>query len=149
MGGNRLQMILLAAICTAVTLGGCGELDKYRKPAENKGAVPPVEKTVDIRATPEERERGREFKLKLDAVRADFVAANDTMATVAALDKLLTELDTEWKSLPEESEFGTFYLLMMADILNQVSQLKRQLGDIEGARAAQGKLTRIRENLPR
>jgi len=157
MNNNRFPAIILVVLyafvgtCMVVPFSGCSDLDKYRKPAtEEKTAAPVVEeKSVDIRSTPEERERGREFKIKLDAIRAEFRTAKDTVATITALDFLLVEVDAEWKALPQESEFGTFYLLIMADILNQVSELRQSLGDSEGALEAQQKLIQIRESLPR
>lgn len=154
---NRLRAIILIVsgvfigTCTVAVLNGCSDLDKYRKPATEEETAAPVaeEKSVDIRSTPEERERGRTFKLKLDSIRTEFLTVKDTAATIVALDFLLVEVDAEWKALPQESEFGTFYLLIMADILNQVSELRRSLGDSEGALEAQQKLIQIRESLPR
>ena len=144
--------ILLVAACALLVSGGCGDLEKYEKPAQGKAeAKPQVEpevRSVDIRGTPEDQERGLVFKVRLDHIRANFVGTNDTLATIVALDSLLTDVDAQWKALPEGAEFGTFYLLMMADILYQAAQLRLGVGDEEGARAARNKLRQIQSQLP-
>jgi hypothetical protein len=149
---KRMPAVMLIAACAMLAFSGCGDLEKYEKPAQEKSeAKPQAEpevKSVDIRGTPEDQKRGREFKLRLDRLRAELMENNDTLAAIAALDVLLVDVNTQRKALPEGAEFGTFYLLMMADILNQTVQLRRRIGDEEGARAAQNELIRIRNQLP-
>jgi len=145
----KLCLIVLGMV---MILGGCSDLDKYRKPAEEQTQTPekpaPQLRSVDIRGTTAEQQRGRDFKVSLDRIRNEFVTNPDTAATITALDSLLFACSDERMALVEGSEFGTFYLLMMADILNQVAGLRRGIGDMEGAREAQAKLSEIRNNLP-
>jgi hypothetical protein len=133
----------------AFSLGplSCGDLEKYQKPAA-KSPPEPITKSVDLKGTPEERRLGREFADRLEAVRTTFYVSNDTIAALSALSTLLTDVNNQRKSMAEEAEFRAFYLLMIADILNQVSDLKRRIGDIEGAREAQRVLSEIRPQLP-
>jgi len=148
----KLCLTILIVLGMVLILGGCSDLDKYRKPAEEQTEAPektaPQLHSVDIRGSAAEQQRGRDFKITLDRIRNEFAQNPDTVATITALDSLLFACSDERKALAEGSEFGTFYLLMMADILNQVAGLRRGIGDIDGAREAQAKLSEIRNNLP-
>lgn len=145
---TRFQIALLLMAGISFGLLSCGDLEKYQKPAQNSQPQPQT-KTVDIKGTAEEREQGRQFAARLEAVRATFAASNDTAGVLNTLDTLLAQADTQLNSMPEQSEFRTFYLLMMADILNQVSYLKQSQGNDEGVREAQRKLFEIERQLPK
>jgi hypothetical protein len=136
----------IAALC------GCSDLDKYQKPADQQTQASekpaPELKSIDVRGTKAEQEKGREFKIRLDRIRAEFAQSQDTIAAIAGLDSLLFSCNKERLALSPDSEFGTFYMLMMADILDQVATLRRGIGDVEGAREAQAKLAEIRKALP-
>jgi hypothetical protein len=145
---TKLQMVLLLMAGISFGLLSCDDLEKYQKPAEISQPQPQT-KTVDLKGTAEEREQGRQFAARLETVRATFAASNDTAGVLNALDTLLAQADTQLNSMPEQSEFRAFYLLMMADILNQVSYIKQSNGDDEGAREAQRKLFEIERQLPK
>lgn len=144
--GFQIVLCLMAVI--SFGLLSCGDLEKYQQPAQDSQPDPQT-KTVDIKGTAEEREQGRQFALRLETVRGTFAASKDTAGVLNALDTLLSQAHTQLNSMPERSEFRAFYLLLMADILNQMSYLKQSTGDVEGARAAQRKLFEIERQLPK
>lgn len=148
----NLRLTALIVVGTILVFGGCSDLDKYRKPAEEQTQAPekpaPELRSIDVRGTTAEQAKGRDFKIRLDRVRADFVQTQDTLAGIAALDSVLFACNAERVALAPDSEFGTFYLIMMADILNQVAELRRGIGNEDGARQAEEKLYEIRKLLP-
>ena len=141
-----VPLILIAAL--AVAPSGCRDLDKYRKPAEQQPASELQVKSVDIKGTPQEREQGRQFKERLDAVRAQLAADHDTTSVLTALDRLLAEAEAQRRALPQGSEFGMFYLIMAADMLNDIAALRRAIGDEQGALSAETRLNDIARLLP-
>lgn len=143
---NHLWLIGMMSVLTAAALLSCGDIEKYQKPAEQSQ---PVTTSLDIKGTPEEQAAGREIMGRLEAVRTALAASTDTLAAVTALDSLLVEAEQRRNDLPAASEFRSFYLLMMADILNQNSTLKMQTGDIAGAREARRQLFQISRQLPK
>lgn len=145
---NRKFIAGLVLIAISIlALGGCSDLDKYRKPAQKQPAAEPEVKSLDIRGTPQEQEHGRQFTERLDAVRAELASKHDTTGALASLDQLLVESDTQRQALAPGSEFGTFYLVMMADILNEIALLRRSIGDEQGAKIAEAQLAEIAKML--
>ena len=146
MKARRPQLIVIILTALAALGCSCSDIEKYQKPAEQSR---PVVKSVDLKGTPEEQAAGREFTGRLEAVRTQLTESMDTLAAIASLDSLVNDAENRRQTLPDTSEFRAFYLLMMADILNEVSSYKMRTGDVEGACAARQKLFYISHQLPK
>jgi hypothetical protein len=139
----------LVGLILAITAWGvlaCGDIEKYQKPAEQ---AQPESTSLDLKGTPEEQAAGREFTARLEGVRAALAEKRDTLAAVIALDSLFIDAEQRWSQMPAASEFRSFYLILMADILNQNSSLKMRTGDTAGAREARRRLFEISRQLPK
>ena len=142
--GTLAGVVVMAAMLTI----GCSDLDKYQKPAGQNDTPVAKEQTLELKTSPEERERGRQFAIELDALRIELNNTADTTAALEALGGILGRVDAAREALAPDDQFGDFYLLMMADILNQTSLIRDAIGDPTGAANARARLREVQDMLP-